>query len=111
MEIMGSIQGENMVISEREKMQKLMRDFIGVLRMQLDLNEVAYKVHFWRPFLGAKVDSLIEFRADGQEAWYARANGADTWRAFSRALGSLKQMVMEIEIREDSQNANRTTSA
>ncbi|MGE3262416.1 MAG: hypothetical protein AB7K68_11605 [Bacteriovoracia bacterium] len=110
MEIMGSIQGENVVISERERIQKLMRDFIGILRLRLELNEVAYRVHFWRPFLGAKIDSLIEFRANGQDAWCARANGPDAWRAFSRALGSLKQMIMEIEIREDSQNANRITS-
>ncbi|RYZ99556.1 MAG: hypothetical protein EOP11_19315 [Proteobacteria bacterium] len=103
MEILGSIQSENVVVLERERMQRLMRDFIGRLRhdRRWDTENVAYRVHFSRPFFGGKVNSLIEFRAGGQEAWYARANGADPWKAFCRAMGSLKQIVMEMDLRED----------
>lgn len=101
-EILGSIQGENMEIAERERMQRLMRDFIARLQKGRDWKEerVAYKVHFSKPFFGSKVDSLIEFRAGGREAWYARANGGDPWKAFCRAMGSLKQIVTEMEMRE-----------
>jgi hypothetical protein len=48
------------------------------------------------------VDSLIEFRAAGEETWYARANGLDPWKAFCRAMLSLKQIVTELEMREES---------
>ncbi|RZA07461.1 MAG: hypothetical protein EOP11_07610 [Proteobacteria bacterium] len=103
MEILGSIQSENVVVLERERMQRLMRDFIGRLQhdRRWDTENIAYRVHFSRPFFGGKVNSLIEFRAGGQEAWYARANGADPWKAFCRAMGSLKQIVMEMDLRED----------
>lgn len=113
MEILGSIQGENVAISDRDRMQRQMREFIGDLppeqasELAQFRGSYAYKVHFWRPFFGSKVDSLIEFRAGDHDAWYARANGADAWRAFSRALGSLRQLVLEIDIREDGNNANR----
>jgi hypothetical protein len=100
-EILGSIQGENMEIAERERMQRLMRDFITHLQglRRWEESRIAYKVHFSRPFFGSKVDSLVEFRIGGKEAWYARANGADPWRAFCRAMSSLKQMVTEMEMR------------
>jgi hypothetical protein len=112
MEISGSIQSENVVLEDREKMQKLMRDFISGLRKSRhwDVESIAYKVHFWRPFFGAKVDSLIEFKSgtqEAQEAWYARANGPDPWRSFCRALTSLKQIVTEMDIREDELNASQ----
>src|SRR4051812_41696200 len=108
MEILGSIQSENVVVEEREKMQKQMREFIGRLQKgrRWEAGNVSYKVHFWRPFFGAKVDSLIEFRADGQEAWFARANGADSWKSFCRAMASLRQIVTEMEMREEGVNAN-----
>jgi hypothetical protein len=108
MEILGTIQGESMEIVERERMQRQMRDFISRLQGVRDWNEdrIAYKVHFSRPLFGAKVDSLIEFRAGGQEAWYARANGTDPWRAFSRAMESLKQIVTEMEMRKNGNAKN-----
>ncbi|HEY8280531.1 MAG TPA: hypothetical protein VIH99_12955 [Bdellovibrionota bacterium] len=110
MEILGSIQGENVAIEGREKMQRQMRDFISRLQKgdRWNSGNVLYKVHFWRPFFGAKVDSLIEFRADGQEAWFARANGPDPWKAFCRAMGSLKQIVTEMEMREEGAGVNES---
>lgn len=113
MQISGSIQSENVEVAERERMQRLMRDFIAGLQKTLprDLTEVSYKVRFWRPFFGAKIDAVIEFRAGPQDAWYARANGADPWRAFTRALGNLKQIILEMEIREDESNANRKSNS
>lgn len=103
MEILGSIQGENMEIVERERMQRQMRDFIARLQKGRgwQTSRVAYKINFSRPMQGAKVDSLIEFRADDQEAWYARANGVDPWKAFNKAMGSLTQLATEMEMRED----------
>ena len=62
---------------------------------------VVYKVLFWKPIFGSKVDSLIEFRADGQETWFARANGADCWKSFARAMAILRQILTEIEMREE----------
>lgn len=101
MEILGSIQAEGMEIHERDRMQRLMRDFISSLEKgcHWPVDRIAYKVHFSRPLFGTKVDSLIEFRAADLESWYARANGTDPWRAFCRAMGSLKQLVTEIEMR------------
>lgn len=101
MEILGSIQGEGMEIQERDRMQRLMRDFIGGLQKSCHwpVDRIAYRVNFSRPLFGSQVDSLIEFRAADQETWYARANGADPWRAFCRAMGSLKQLVTETEMR------------
>jgi len=113
MQISGSIQSENVEVGERERMQRMMREFIAGLQRTLsrDLSEVGYKVRFWRPFFGAKIDSVIEFRAGPHDAWYARANGADPWRAFSRALANLKQIILEMEIREDESNANRKSNS
>jgi ribosome-associated translation inhibitor RaiA len=104
MEILGSIQGEDVEVTERERMQREMRGFIGKLQKTRGWKSerIAYKVHFSRPLLGRKVDSLIEFRAAGEETWYARANGADAWKAFCRAMVSLKQIVTEMEMREES---------
>jgi hypothetical protein len=106
MEIMGSIQSENVNVGERERIQRQMREFIGGLQVEWprEMKEVAYKIHFWRPFFGSKVDSVIEFRTGLQDAWFARANGPDPWRAFSKALGSLKQIIIEMELREDKSN-------
>jgi hypothetical protein len=108
MEILGSIQGDSMEIPERERMQRQMRDLIARLERVRSWNEerVAYKVHFSRPLFGTRVDSLIEFRAGGQESWYARANGGDPWKAFCKAMGSLKQIVTEIEMREEKNEKN-----
>lgn len=113
MEILGSIQSEGVVVEEREKMQRQMRDFIGRVRKgrRWEAPNIIYKVHFWKPLFGSKVDSLIEFRADGHESWFARANGADSWKSFSRALASLKQIVTEIEMREESTNAQDDNGA
>lgn len=113
LEILGSIQSENVLIEDREKMQRLMRDFISTLQRdeRWDADNVSYKVHFWRPFFGSKVDSLIEFRTMGHEAWFARANGQDSWKAFCKALGSLKQIVTEMELREDGANAGNDSSS
>ena len=113
MEILGSIQSEGVVIEEREKMQKQMRNFIARVQKgrRWEAENVAYKVHFWRSFLGTKVDSLIEFRIEGQEAWFARANGVDSWKSFHQALESLKQIVTEMEMREESSNANDDSGA
>lgn len=113
MEILGSIQGENVVVDEREKMQKQMRDFIARLQKgrRWETGNVIYKVHFWRPLLGTKVDSLIEFRAEGQEAWFARACGPDSWKAFCKAMESLKQIVTEMEMREEGASANDDSGA
>lgn len=104
MEILGSIQGENLAAAERERMQREMRDFISRLQKKRDWQSerVAYKVHFSRALLGKKVDALVEFRAAGEETWYARANGVDAWKAFCQAMLSLKQIVTEIEMREES---------
>lgn len=106
---MGSIQGESIGSSERERMQRMMREFIGAMKAELPqgMKEIAYKVHFWRPLAGARIDSLIELRAAGQDSWYARANGPDPWRSFCRALGSLKQILVEMELREDGNHASR----
>ena len=108
MEILGSIQSENVIVQERERMQRLMRDFVSRLRKERTWGgeNVAYRVHFSRPFFGGKVNSLIEFRAGAEEAWYARANGADPWKAFCRAMGSLKQLVTEMDLREDGHAKN-----
>ena len=105
MEILGSIQGEEMEIAERERMQRQMREFISELQTSREWVEerIAYKVHFTRPLFGSKVDSLIEFRAGDREAWYARANGLDPWKAFCRAMASLKQIVTELEMRQKSE--------
>lgn len=104
MEILGSIQSENVVVAERERVQRLMRDFISRLETERPwaVSSVAYKVHFSRPLFGGKVDCLVEFRAGAQESWYARANGQDPWRAFCRAMESLKQVVIEMSLREES---------
>ena len=104
MEILGSIQGESMEIAERERMQKRMREFISKLqhRREWRAERIAYKVHFSRPLIGKKVDCLLEFRAAGEETWYARANGLDPWRSFCRSMESLNQMVTEMEMREES---------
>lgn len=104
MEILGSIQGEDMELTDRERMQREMRGFIGKLQRAREWKSerIAYKVHFSRSLLGHKVDSLIEFRAAGEETWYARANGADAWKAFCRAMLSLKQIVTEMDMREES---------
>ena len=113
MEILGSIQSENVVIEGREKMQKQMRDFIARLQkgQGWGVSQVSYKVHFWRPHFGAKVDSLIEFRAEGHEAWFARANGPEPWKAFCKAMACLKQIVTEIEMREGGANADDSGAA
>lgn len=106
MEILGSIQSEGIVVEDREKMQRQMREFIARVQkgQRQAVGNIVYKVFFWRPLFGAKVDSLIEFRTEGREAWFARANGADPWKSFTRALGSLKQIVTEMELREESAN-------
>lgn len=106
MQILGSIQSENVAVTDRDRMQRLMRDFIGELRPHCSEAEISYKIHFWRPFFGAKVDALIEFRLGREDAWYARANGADPWRSFCRALNSLKQLVVEMELRGDETNGS-----
>lgn len=113
MEILGTIQGEGMEIPERERMQRQMRDFISRLQSSQDWKEdrVAYKVHFSRSLLGSKTDALIEFRAGSKEAWYARANGADPWRSFCRAMDSLKQMVTEMEMRKNADAKNDGSAA
>jgi hypothetical protein len=112
MEILGSIQSDNVIVQERERMQRLMREFIGNLRADRHWisDNIAYRVHFSRPFFGGKVNSLIEFRAGGQEAWYARANGADPWKAFCRAMASLKQIVTEMDLREKEDAKNEITT-
>lgn len=103
MEILGSIQGENVAVEGREKMQRQMRDLIRRLHgsRSWEGGNVSYKVHFWRPAFGTRVDSLIEFRADGRETWFARANGPDSWRSFCRAVSSLRQILTEMEMREE----------
>ena len=113
MEILGSIQSEGVLIEDREKMQRQMRDFIARLHKghRWEGGNVVYKVHFWKPMFGSKVDALIEFRSEGREAWFARANGTDSWKSFSRALGSLKQIVVEMEMREEAPNANDDNGA
>jgi hypothetical protein len=113
MEILGSIQSEGVVVEEREKMQKQMRDFIARIQKgrRWETGNIVYKVHFWRPMFSPKVDSLIEFRAEGREAWFARANGPDSWKSFCRALGSLKQIVIEMEMREEGTNAHDDNGA
>ena len=112
MEILGSIQSDNVNVGERGRMQKQMREFISGLQGEWpdELNEVAYKIYFWRPFFGAKIDSTIEFRTGVQDAWFARANGPDPWRAFNKALASLKQIIIEMELREDGSDARDTGS-
>ena len=106
MEILGSIQSEGVVVEDREKMQRLMRDFIARVQKgeRTIASSVVYKIFFWKPSFGSKVDSLIEFRTEGQDAWFARANGSDPWKSFCRALGSLKQIVTEMELREEGAN-------
>ena len=113
MEILGSIQSEGVPVEDREKMQRHMRDFIGRVQKgrRWEAGNVVYKVHFWKPLFSAKVDSLIEFRADGQEAWFARANGPDAWRSFARAMASLKQIVTEMEMREETGNVRDDNGA
>ncbi len=113
MEILGSIQSDGVEVGEREKMQRHMRDFIARVHKgrRWETRNVVYKVHFWKPIFSSKVDSLIEFRADGYEAWYARANGADSWKSFFRALASLKQIVTEMEMREEGANAHDDNGA
>jgi hypothetical protein len=113
MEILGSIQSENVAVEGQEKMQRQMRHFIARLQKgrSWENGNVAYKIFFWRSVFGAKVDSLIEFRADGREAWFARANGADSWKAFCRAMASLKQIVTEMEMREEGANAEDERNA
>jgi hypothetical protein len=113
MEILGSIQSEGVPIEEREKMQRHMRDFISRVQKgrRWEAGNVVYKVHFWKPMFSAKVDSLIEFRADGHEAWYARANGADAWKSFTRAMASLRQILTEMEMREEGINAQNDNGA
>ncbi|MGZ3650297.1 MAG: hypothetical protein ACXVB9_17900 [Bdellovibrionota bacterium] len=113
MEILGSIQSEGVVVEEREKMQRKMRDFISRIQRgrRWETGNIVYKVFFWKPLFGAKVDSLIEFRSDGREAWFARANGPDPWKSFCRALGSLKQIVLEMELREEGVNAGDENGA
>lgn len=112
MEILGSIQSENVVVEDREKMQRQMREFIRRLQKGQSWagGNVSYKVHFWRPHFSSKVDSLIEFRTEGQEAWFARANGPDSWKAFCKAMGSLKQLVDEMDMREGGGNATDNDS-
>jgi hypothetical protein len=104
MEILGSIQTQSEELEERARMQKEMRDFISRLQRSRHWKSerVAYKVNFSRSLLGKKVDALIEFRAAGEETWYARANGPGEWKAFCKAMLSLKQIVTEMEIREES---------
>lgn len=106
MEILGSIQGEKVLVKNRQRMQRQMRRFIA--RMQKERNwktvNVAYKVHFWRPLFGRKIDSLIEFRSEGEETWLARATGFDAWRAFCGAMAGLSKMVGEAEIKEEKRN-------
>ncbi|MGZ3694039.1 MAG: hypothetical protein ACXVBL_07195 [Bdellovibrionota bacterium] len=94
-------------------MQKVMREFITKLQIDLhrELREVGYKVQFWRPYSGAKIDALIEFRAGNSDAWFARANGTDPWRAFGKGMGSLQQIITEMELREVGKNAKQTDSA
>jgi hypothetical protein len=106
MEILGSIQSEGVVVEDREKMQRQMREFITRLQKseRRGADTIVYKVFFWKPLFGAKVDSLIEFRTEGRDAWFARANGTDSWKSFTRALGSLRQIVAEMELREDGGN-------
>lgn len=114
MEILGSIQSDGVAVEDREKMQRQMRDFIARVHKghRWEGGNVTYKVHFWKPLFSAKVDSLIEFRADpGQESWFARANGADPWKSFQRAMASLKQIVTEMEMREEGANAHDDNGA
>jgi hypothetical protein len=113
MEILGSIQSEGVLVEERDKMQRQMRDFIASLHKgrRWETGNVSYKVHFWKPLFGSKVDTLIEFRAEGQESWFARANGGDPWKSFSRAMASLKQIVTEMEMREEGANAHDDNGA
>jgi hypothetical protein len=108
MEILGSIQCEGVEVLEREKMQRCMRDFIARIHKgrRWETRDVVYKIHFWKPLFSSKIDSLIEFRAEGREAWFARANGPDSWKSFFRALSSLKQIVTEMEMREEGVNVN-----
>jgi hypothetical protein len=113
LEILGSIQSEGVPVVDRDKMQRQLREFL--LRVQggqgWSSGNVIYKVHFWKPLFGTKVDALIEFRADGHDAWFARANGADAGKAFSRAMASLKQIVTELEMREESANVQDNDGA
>jgi hypothetical protein len=113
MQIMGSIQGDYVANSERARMQGLMREFISRLPsdIQLEVKEVAYKIYFWRPFSGAKVDSLIEFSSGKEAAWFARANGTDPLRAFNKALGSLKKIIVEMEFREGADHGRQFKNA
>jgi hypothetical protein len=108
MEILGSIQSEGVLIEDRDKMQRQMREFIARVQKgeRSDAGSVVYKIFFSKPLFSGAVDSLIEFRSQGQDAWFARANGSDPWKSFSRALGSLKQIVTEMELREESANAS-----
>ncbi len=110
MDVLGSIQSDNVALPEREKVQRLMRDFIGGLRQEQgwDNASLSYRIHFWRPFFGSKIDALLEFRIGEKDAWFARANGASPWKAFCRALASMKQIITEMDLREDGVNAKHS---
>jgi hypothetical protein len=109
MDILGSIEGDNVPVVGREQIRGQMEKFVSRLRRRrrFESGEMMYKVQFWRPEAGAKIDSLIEFRNGGGEAWYARANGPDSMRAFKSALASLQQIVVELELREEALNDER----
>ncbi len=92
-----------MEIVGRERMQRRMRDLISKVQRNSEINvgKVAYKVHFSKPVFSQKIDCLIEFKMSDRDIWYARANGVDTWRSFCRAWASLRQLVTEIDMKEE----------
>lgn len=106
MEILGSIQCENVQLTDRHALQKRMRKLIRGLRGSdgLAATNVGYRVFLWRTSFAATVEVLIELRIPGCETCFARAHGENPEESFYLAADRLAQMEVESRMRGSNQD-------